>query len=258
MQENSEATDIAKHFPTLSPLLDGHGTNMLITSRNNMPHQRTIYIIVDQLNDKSKHLYNLPFQLRTLRNSQIKDAFLAPIISYLEDNHLPSNKKRQDVVIAEAEHYLLFSDLLFRFSIRKENETFGLCIPHELCDGLFEIYHSGLLSSHQGLTRTYYKIRQDFYVRNLYKYLYLYIMSCRICSARRDIPFNLKQRSWSSAEIEDFNIMQSISLDLKVMPTSYRGYNYLMVMSCNNSRYIITDILKTRKAKKLQNLYFKN
>ncbi len=37
-------------------------------------------------------------------------------------------------------------------------------------------------------------------------------------------------------------------MDLKVMPTSFRGYNYLMVMRCNNSRYIITDALKTRKA----------
>ncbi len=79
-------------------------------------------------------------------------------------------------------------------------------------------------------------------------------MSCRIWSARRDIPFNQKQRSWSSAEIHDFNIMESISMDLKVMPTSFRGYNYLMVMCCNNSRYIITDALKTRKATEVAEL----
>ncbi len=42
--------------------------------------------------------------------------------------------------------------------------------------------------------------------------------------------------------------MESISMDLKVMPTSFRGYNYLMVMDCNNSRYIIKDTLKKRKA----------
>ncbi len=39
--------------------------------------------IVDQLNDKSNHLYKLPFELTTLRNSQRKDQFFAPIISYL-------------------------------------------------------------------------------------------------------------------------------------------------------------------------------
>ncbi len=40
----------------------------------------------------------------------------------------------------------------------------------------------------------------------------------------------LKQRSWSSQVIHDFAIMESISMDLKVMPTSFRGYNYLLVL----------------------------
>ncbi len=63
-------------------------------------------------------------------------------------------------------------------------------------------------------------------------------MSCRVCSARRDIPFNQKQCSWSSQVMHDFAIMESISMDLKVMPTSFRGYNYLLVMRCNHSRFI--------------------
>ncbi len=124
----------------------------------------------------------------------------------------------------------------------------ALCIPLELSGGIFELHHSGLMTSHQGLTRTYYKIRQVFFIQNLYKYLHLYIMSCRVCSAYRDIPFNQKQRSWSSRIIHDFAIMESISLDIKVMPTSFRGYNYLLVMRCNHSHFIITDCLKTRKA----------
>ncbi len=74
-------------------------------------------------------------------------------------------------------------------------------------------------------------------------------MSCSVCSARRgDIPFNQKQRSWSSRIIHDLAIMESISLDIKVMPTSFRGYNYLLVMRCNHSCFIIIDCLKTRKA----------
>ncbi len=56
-------------------------------------------------------------------------------------------------------------------------------------------------------------------------------MSCRVCSARRDIPFNQKQCSWSSQVIHDFAIMESISIDLKVMPTSFCGYNYLLVIT---------------------------
>ncbi len=47
----------------------------------------------------------------------------------------------------------------------------------------------------------------------------------------------------------DFNIFESMSMDLKVMPSSDRVYNYLLVMKCNNSCYIITETLKTRQAK---------
>ena len=42
--------------------------------------------------------------------------------------------------------------------------------------------------------------------------------------------------------------MQSISMDLKVMPTSLNGYNYLLVVHCNHSCFLMTDALKSRKA----------
>ncbi len=81
-------------------------------------------------------------------------------------------------------------------------------------------------------------------------------MSCRVCSARHDIPFNIKPRSWSSQVIHDFQDMQSISMDLKVMPTSFCGYNYLLIMPCNHSHYFITDTLKTRKASEVAESIF--
>ncbi len=73
-------------------------------------------------------------------------------------------------------------------------------------------------------------------------------MSCRISSARQNIPFNQKQRNWTHPVITDFKVMNSISMDLKVMPSSNRGYNYLLVMRCNNSRFIVTECLMTRQA----------
>ncbi len=126
------------------------------------------------------HFYNLPFALDTLRKSQRKDAFFSDIIKYLEDNHLPTNVKCQNSVIAEAERYLLFNTLLFHFTVKSSKTVehkMALCIQLELSDGIFELYLSGLMTSHQGLTRTYYKMRQDFSIRHLYTYLHLYIMS---------------------------------------------------------------------------------
>ncbi len=78
-------------------------------------------------------------------------------------------------------------------------------------------------------------------------------MSCLVCSARRDIYFNQKQHSWSSQVIHDFILMESIRIDLKVMPTSFCGYNYLLVMHCNHSCFIT---LKTPKASEVEESIF--
>ncbi len=81
-------------------------------------------------------------------------------------------------------------------------------------------------------------------------------MSCSVCSARRDIPFNQKQRSWSSQVIHNFAIMESISMDLKVMTISLCGYSFLLLMRCNHSRFIIIDMLKKRKASQVAESLF--
>ncbi len=233
--------------------------DLQLKTRRDVPHQKVSNKIVDQLNSKTMHFYNLPLALDTLRKGQRKDAFFSDIINYLEDNHLPTNMKHQQSIIAEAENYILFNTVLFHFTVKSSKTVehkMALCIPLELSDSIFEFYHSGLMTSHQGLTRTYDKIRQGFFIRNLYKYLHLYIMSCRVCSAKRDIPLNKKQCSWSSQVIHDFAIMESISMDLKVMPTSFHGYNYLLVMRCNYSYFIITDTLKTRKSSEVAESLF--
>jgi hypothetical protein len=243
--------DLSTDFQPLTPLSTLPSKNLQIKTRKDIPKQAFIDKLLDILNHKSSHFYHLPFSLDALRKSQRLDSFFAPLISYLESNHLPSNNKRQSTIISECENYILFNNLLYHINTPSSKvavHKVALCIPVDISHKLFELYHSGLLTSHQGLTRTFYKILQDFYIRNLYKHLYLYIMSCRICSARRDIPFNQKNRSWCTNVITDFSIMQSLSMDLKVMPTSLRGYNYLLVIRCNHSRFLVTDALKSRKA----------
>ena len=253
--------DVSSDFEPLIPLSTETSSNIKIKTRKDIPKQNVINKLLDLLNKKTTHFYHLPFTLDALRKSQRQDAFYAPLIQYLESNHLPANNKKQRTIIAECENYILFNDLLYHLTMPSNKvaiHKIALCIPRDLSHKIFGLYHSGLLTSHQGLTKTFYKIRQDFYIKNLYKYLYLYIMSCRICSARRDIPFNQKSRSWCSSVISDFSIMESLSMDLKVMPTSLRGYNYILVIRCNHSRFLVTDALKSRKASEIVESLFQN
>ncbi len=80
-----------------------------------------------------------------------QDTFFSNIIKYLEDNHLPTNVKCQNSVIVEAEHYLLFNTLLFHFTLnlsKTVEHKMALCVLLELNEGIFELYHSDLMTSH--------------------------------------------------------------------------------------------------------------
>ncbi len=178
--ETIQPVNMDSHFLRLRPLTTAYSKDLQLKTCRDVPHQKVINKIIDQLNSKTMHFYNLPFALDTLKKGQHKDPFFSDIIKYLEDNHLPTNMKRQQSILAEAENYLLFNTLLFHFTVKSTKTVehkMALCIPLELSNSIFELCHSGLTTLHQGLTRTYYKIRQDFFFRNLYKYLHLYIMS---------------------------------------------------------------------------------
>ncbi len=145
-----------RHFPRMRLLTSTFSKDLQLKTHRDMPHQIVINEIVDQLNSKTIHLYNLPFALDTLRRGQHKDMFFSDIIKYLQDNHLPTNIKLQQSIIAEAENNLLFNTLLLHFTVKSTKTVehkLVLCIPLEQSDGIFVRYYN--LTS--GLTRTYYK-----------------------------------------------------------------------------------------------------
>ncbi len=71
------------HFPSLRPLTTTYSKDLQLKTFWDIPHQKVINKIIDQLNSKTMPFYNLPFALDTLRKSQRKD------------NHLPTNVIRQ-------------------------------------------------------------------------------------------------------------------------------------------------------------------
>ncbi len=143
-----QPVNMDRHFPCLLPLSTGYSKDLQLKTCRDVPHQKVINKIVDQLNSKTMHFYNLQFALDTLRNGQRKDAFFSDIINYLDDNHLTTNIKRQQSIIAEAENFLFFNTLLFHLTVKSTKTVeykMALSIPLELSDGIFELYHSGLM-----------------------------------------------------------------------------------------------------------------
>ncbi len=91
--EQHQQVDMDRHFPCLHPLTSVFNIDLQLKTRRDVPNQKVIDKIMDQLNSKSMHFYNLLFTCDTLRKGQWKDTFFSGIIIYLEDNNLPTNLK---------------------------------------------------------------------------------------------------------------------------------------------------------------------
>ncbi len=68
--EDHQPVNMDRHIPYLCPLTSTFTKDLKLKSCRDVPHQTVIDKIVEQLNNKTMHFYNLPFALDTLSNRQ--------------------------------------------------------------------------------------------------------------------------------------------------------------------------------------------
>ncbi len=68
--EECQQVDMDRHFPRLHPLTSVFNKDLQLINHRDVHNQKVIVKIVDQLNSKTMHFYNLPFALYTLRKGQ--------------------------------------------------------------------------------------------------------------------------------------------------------------------------------------------
>ncbi len=140
VKENVESPVLKENFPKLTALSTINSSNITIKTHKDMPSQSIINKLLDLMNHKINYFYHLPFELTTLRKEQRKDHFFSSIIDYLESNHLPSNIKRQQSIISEAENFIMFNNILCQIVDRTTgtiDNKIALCIPLQLSDNFF-------------------------------------------------------------------------------------------------------------------------
>ena len=127
---------------------------------------------------------DLPSELKAeaIRDLQIKDPNLMPIIQYLRDGTLPDDIVNSRKVMACVSDYDLFDGVLHHFwtpgprkrkHIRKQ-----LVIPRSLIEEVLQWCHNDPTNGHLGIHKTYYKIQERFFWVGMYKDVDYYCKSC--------------------------------------------------------------------------------
>ena len=86
--------------------------------------------------------------------------------------------------------------------------------------------------------KTYLTIEDKFFIPGLIHYLWLYIKGCHFCQPSRNDKLPVKQLQ---TRINlNYRSLSRLSMDLKVMVTSYKGHKFILCIIDEVTNYLIT------------------
>ena len=216
-----------------------------------IPRQSNIDKIVRNIETCVIHSLELPIQAQDFIKAYQTATRFHDIYQYITDGKLPSSSKVQNCIRAKALNYVVINNFLFQIEMRKDKDIekgnlFLLVIPQKYKPIIFNTYHDSLLAGHQGPYCTGMTIRQKFFIHNLMNKVKRYIEACHIC-LKTKLKY-MKNRPVYGRITVDYAPMQDHSIDIKTMPQAFRGYHLLLVITCDQTNFMITVPLRYRTA----------
>ena len=101
-----------------------------------------------------------------------------------------------------------------------------------------------MLVGHQGPYRTAMTIRQRFFIHDLMNKVKRYIEACHTCLKTK--PKYKKNRPIYGKIPVDYAPMQDLFINIKHMPMAFGGYQYLLVITCDQTNFTIVTPLRSR------------
>ena len=200
-----------------------------------LPKQTDIDKILEIIRKKVLKGTHLPLTIKEIQAGYLNSLYFKDIYLYLAENELPCKKAAIKRVEILAERYILLDSLLFKLTTIPGRQTTLLAI-HEMCaDKIITLYHSNLFAGHQGVIKTYLVISDRFFIPNLMHYLRSYIKGCHICQLNR--KDKLAERQLQPRINLNYRPLSRLSMDLKVMPRSYRGDRYTLCVTDEVTNY---------------------
>ena len=131
-----------------------------------------------------------------------------------------------------------------------------MATPDIYADKIIMLYHSSLFAGHQEVIKTYLIINDKFFIPNLIHYLQSYIKGCHICQlAHNEKP---PTRQLQTRINPNYIPLSRLSMDLKVMPRSYRCHKYILCIIDEVTNYLITVPIHQSKSEEIGDTLIEN
>ena len=203
-----------------------------------LPKQADINKILKIIQKKVLKGNHLPVTVKDKQAGYWISPYFKVLYLYLAQNKLPSTKSAIQKVETLAEKYILLDSLLFKLVTTPKKEMVLLAIPETCANKIMILCHSCLFARHQGVIKTHITIGDKFFIPGLIHYLRSYINGCHICQLSRNDKPPVWQLQWRT--YLNNRPLSRQSMDLKVMPKSYKGHKFTLCIIDEVTNYLIT------------------
>ena len=192
------------------------------------------------------------YQPELIRAYQMEDPDLAPIMTWIEKDHTPTDSELRLHSPATRSLWLcrsffqMFEGVLYYKFIDSQDRDLCLVVPARLKSEVLEHCHDSKVSGHLGQKKTVDKVRRSFLWYNLRRDCEEYVRSCATCNK------NKKPHVRPKAPLEKFHAgypMERVHLDiLGPFNTSEDGNNYVLMMVDQFSKWVEMAALPNQSA----------
>lgn len=195
----------------------------------------------------------LPRTPQEIGTAQRADPVLGPVIDFLEKEYANTPCDHPPAVRMEAERYFLaesgilyFIDTYGSRRRNKDEQEFPIAVPAAMRGEFLKAYHTDSTSAHLASKKALPRMRRECYWPQMTRDLIAFESECASCMEHK-VP-----RRGPVGDLHSISATQPwemIGMDiLGPLPTSRRGYNYVIVFMDYFSRYVIIRPLRTQTA----------
>ncbi|OWZ05214.1 reverse transcriptase [Phytophthora megakarya] len=184
---------------------------------------------VAQVDDPSRPLDYRDECWRRIKVHQDEDPELKRLKDYLKGDLLNNAWKEDKKFAKGSDRYVLDSrDVLYRLAAptperpRDKRSELRLVVPEALRPDILHHAHEDFQSGHQGITRTYERLRSEFFWIGMFQDVEMFVKECTDCASAKGRPPNPGP---SPGNIEPTGPFEVVSMDFVThLPKSERGY----------------------------------
>ncbi|GMF47882.1 unnamed protein product [Phytophthora fragariaefolia] len=155
--------------------------------------------------------------------------------------------KMADRFVLSEDGLLYFLGENRRWGKDRMNETIlRLVVPTTMVQDVFQSCHDSLEGGHQGIVRTFHRVKADYYWIGLYADVERHVRSCPDCSSSKSRP---QLRGYSPENVLAERPLQIVSMDFVIpLPKSRRGNTALLLFQCAFTGFVMTKAMSDTSA----------